>query len=69
MSYDALHDNDQVNGIDREEDDADDYSEGEMSDEDEFVPLSDDSSNDEARSRSSDSDSVDPNLNMSITEE
>ena len=46
-----------------------------MSDENEFFPFSDDSSSDgEARSRSSDSDtgdeeSVDPNLNMSVTED
>ena len=60
---------DQVRAIDREEDDADQYSEGEMSDEDEFVPFSDDSDDDSRSSDSSEEESIDPNLNSSISEE
>ncbi|GFO14887.1 hypothetical protein PoB_004139200 [Plakobranchus ocellatus] len=55
--------------IDREEDDADQYNEAEMSDEDEFVPFSVDSDTDTTTSDSSGEESADPNLNSSISEE
>ncbi|GFO03846.1 hypothetical protein PoB_003035100 [Plakobranchus ocellatus] len=55
--------------IDREEDDADQYNKAEMSDEDEFVPFSDDSDTDTTTSDSTGEESADPNLNSSISEE
>ncbi|GFS14182.1 hypothetical protein ElyMa_001417400 [Elysia marginata] len=56
--------------FDREEDDFDaaNFSEGEMSDEDEFLPFSDDSDTDRS-SDDDEEDSADPNLNSSISEE